>query len=122
MKFEWKDEYSIGNPIIDNEHQHLIELADGMTNSATNDQLIAFIMHLYRHTREHFANEEKLMRECAHPHYEQHVEDHNELLTGLISKTDVIREGNWSKADIVELMTQWILHITSDDLLIRDSL
>ncbi|MDP2902418.1 MAG: hemerythrin domain-containing protein [Methylovulum sp.] len=122
MKFEWKNEYALGNTLIDNEHQHLFNLANTITQCPTNDGLINNAMQLYRHARKHFDHEEKLMREHAYPYYGQHVENHNELLAGLISKSEAIKEGNWSKADIVKLMAQWVLHITSDDGLIRDHL
>ena len=122
MKFEWKDEYSIGDTVIDNEHRHLFELADTIINSSTNDELINNTMHLYRHIREHFHNEEKLMREYAYPDYERHVDDHNGMLTSVISKSDVIREGKWSKTQILEFMTLWISHIISGDRQFKDYL
>lgn len=115
MKFEWKDEYLIGDTIIDNEHQRLFELANVVTHSSTNDELINGVMRLYRHIREHFSDEEKLMKEHDYPDYERHLGEHNQMLSLLTSKSDAIREGKWNKNQIAEFMTLWISHITTND-------
>lgn len=120
MKFEWKNEYSLGDSNVDNEHQQLFELANLIIDSPTNEALINNIMHLYKHTREHFQAEEKLMQEQGYPAYGQHVASHNAMLALLVSKSEAIKEGLWGKNQVFEFMTQWISHVTSDDRQFRD--
>ncbi|TAL44010.1 MAG: hypothetical protein EPN89_14755 [Methylovulum sp.] len=120
MKFEWKDEYTLDDTLIDNEHRHLFALANEIADSSANDELITHIMRLYKHIREHFRNEEELMRNQAYPGYGQHVDDHNQMLASLISKSDTIREGDWGKNQVIEFMKQWIAHITSGDRQFKD--
>lgn len=122
MKFEWKNEYSMGHVSIDDAHQRLFALANEIIDSPTNGRLINDTMRLYRHIREHFNDEEKLMRKQAYPDYELHLDAHNQMLDSLIVKSDVIREGNWNKTQVIEFMAQWISHITSSDRQFKDYL
>ncbi|MDO9103779.1 MAG: hemerythrin domain-containing protein [Methylovulum sp.] len=122
MKFEWKDEYSLGNATMDSEHRRLFELANVIIESETNDELIKHIMQLYKHVREHFHNEEEILKEQAYPDYKRHCEEHNEMLDSLVAKSDAIREGDWGKTQAIGFMTLWVNHITTSDRQVRDYL
>ena len=115
MKFEWKEDYALGDSSVDSEHQYLFELANLIIDSPTNDALINNVMRLYKHAREHFQTEEKLMQAQGYPTNKQHIASHNRMLASLVSKSESIQEGTWNKEQVIEFMTQWIAHITSDD-------
>lgn len=122
MNFEWRKDYLLGDDKIDAEHQFFLNLASQMVVCRSTSEMVSHTMQLYKHTREHFEREEKLMRTCRFPHYERHVEDHNKMLSSLVSKSYAIKEGKWSKIDLINMLSQWVQHITTDDLLIVEYL
>ena len=87
---EWKDEYTVGNGLIDEQHQELFAIVNRLHENLDDDQLKAEIMNLYKHTREHFADEEALMREAHYVYYKEHRADHDRLLKTLTSHVETV--------------------------------
>lgn len=119
MKFEWKDEYSLGDTTIDAEHQALIELANVIFESPNQSALLKNVMELYRHIRKHFADEEKVMRDYHYPEYFTQVDEHNSMLSSLVASSDRIRAGNWDQDQIADFMMLWVNHIAESDQCFR---
>ena len=119
MKFEWKDEYSLGDINIDAEHQALIELANVIFESPNQAELLKNIMELYRHIRKHFAYEEKVMRDHHYPDYLTQVDEHNSMLSSLVENSDRIRSGSWDQDQIADFMMIWVNHIAESDQCFR---
>ena len=62
MLLEWKDSYKIGDPEVDAQHQALFQLANDFLQASGKAELTLQAMKLYKHTREHFTQEEAVMR------------------------------------------------------------
>lgn len=116
MGIEWKDEYKIGQTEIDLQHQHLFELTNALLEETDVAKLPTLIMQLYKHTREHFEQEERLMRQLNFPQLHAHVHDHSHLLGKLNAISQEIGLGVFNKPALVQLMSDWALrHIPQDD-------
>ncbi len=63
---EWKDEFSVGIPDVDHEHQEIIQLInnlhDAMSGENATISVMDFLGEIYAHVSAHFALEEKIMR------------------------------------------------------------
>ena len=70
---EWRDEFSVGVPAIDHEHQEMIQLINRlgeMSDGGENyDKVIDALAEIYAQISAHFALEEKIMREAHYDHY-----------------------------------------------------
>lgn len=103
---EWKPEYSVGDPAIDQEHRELVDLVnrtavailerhpDGDVQRAFGD--------LIRAVSAHFALEERQMRETGYDQLRPHKDDHERLIDVLRDLMDEPREG----ADVAEVLTR----------------
>ena len=84
---EWKDEFSVGVPDVDYEHQKLIALINDLHEAMSSDNskvtVMDFLGEIYAHVSGHFALEEKIMRERKYDHYAEHKADHEALLDEL---------------------------------------
>lgn len=84
---KWKPEYSVGDAAIDYEHQMMIEqintLYDQIDSSTDSDAIEAMLGEIHADISAHFALEERMMREANYIEYEDHKEDHEELLDQL---------------------------------------
>lgn len=81
---EWRDEFRIGVPAVDHEHQALIGLINAlyeeMKRRGADARLGDFLGEIYNGISAHFALEERLMREQGYFEYEGHKAEHERLL------------------------------------------
>ena len=84
---EWKDEFCVGIPDVDHEHQELIRLInslhDAMSGENATISVMDFLGEIYSHVSAHFALEEKIMRTKKYDQYTDHKADHERLLDEL---------------------------------------
>jgi len=84
---EWKDEFSVGVPDVDHEHQKLIglinDLHDAMSSGSGDVTVMDFLGEIYAHVSAHFALEEKIMRDRKYDEYAEHKAEHEALLDKL---------------------------------------
>ena len=84
---EWNDEFSVGVPDVDYEHQKLIALINDLHEAMSSDNsevtVMDFLGEIYAQVSGHFALEEKIMRERKYDHYAEHKADHEALLDEL---------------------------------------
>lgn len=81
---EWKPEYCVGNASIDHEHQQMIHQINTLYNqlgeSADAETIESVLGEIHADISAHFALEERLMREASYAEYQDHKDDHEDLL------------------------------------------
>ena len=89
---EWKPEFSVGNASIDHEHEHMIQainnLYEQLAEPADAEKVEAVLAEIHADISAHFALEERLMREADYVEYEDHKEDHEDLLDQILELMD----------------------------------
>ena len=98
---EWKDEFNLGVPSIDHEHRELIDLInesfDQLVGSDSHLVIQRYLGEIYARISAHFALEEKIMCEKKYDQYEDHKQDHEQLLDDIL---DIMDE--YDEKDIVD--------------------
>lgn len=96
MSIEWNDKLSVGNDLIDEDHQHLIKLINAYEMAVSQDNLkvlgLAF-ESLEKYANEHFEREEKLMAAVYYPQRRDHAAKHKELLKMVQEKHNEVEQG-----------------------------
>lgn len=116
QKIVWQDTYSIGDATIDQQHQQMFDIATTLLQASDKAALVDAAMNLYRYMREHFRDEEELMRRIAYPEYRQHVEMHNWLIDRMNAVSADIGAGRWRAETLRNLMDEWVVgHILDRD-------
>ena len=94
----WKDEFLVGVPDVDHEHQQLIalinELHEKMLSQDRDVTVEDFLGEIYAQISAHFALEEKIMREHRYDQYDDHKEDHERLLDEIRDIMDEYEENS----------------------------
>jgi len=89
---EWKPEFSVGNASIDHEHEHMIQainyLYEQLAEPVAAESVEAVLGEIHADISAHFALEERLMREADYVEYEDHKEDHEDLLDQILELMD----------------------------------
>lgn len=84
---QWKDDFSVGIPLIDEQHKRLFEIGNTIAELLkTYDGQDAFIEimdqidALVEYTKYHFEQEEKLMDHYHYSDIEAHIKEHRDFI------------------------------------------
>ena len=81
---QWKPEYSVGIDSMDVEHREMIDLINGvyakLSESPDAQDIEGCLDDIFNTISLHFALEERLMRDNSYAEYEDHKENHEDLL------------------------------------------
>jgi hemerythrin len=115
--FSWRPEYSVGIPLVDEQHRRLFSLLDGLarqaSNPATCPDVAPAIVEIKAFALEHFATEEGLMLKREYPDYESHARRHRAIIADLEAwEMDLLCGSEKSAAEFCEFLADWILRHT----------
>jgi hemerythrin-like metal-binding protein len=122
--FTWSREYSVGNDLMDGEHQTLFEMGDRLHNAMLAGRGHAVLRSLFTqladYTRTHFSHEEALMARCAYPELTAHADLHRELTARFSQLQDDLNGGKTEiTMDTLQFVRDWLQrHIDKKDRLV----
>ena len=125
--FDWQQAYSIGNDLIDREHQHLLVLANKVVEFRPSGERVEnvreAILALCEYVKTHFANEEAYMQQVGFPK----LTAHKVLHEAIIHEVNTILKESPGLDSLVyklkRLMKNWVIeHIKQADSQIGDFL
>ena len=83
MLMQWSKALEIGHPIIDYDHQMLVNIAndlhDAIQSSKGNDAISQALQRLVKYIETHFAREEELFSNTRYPDVEKHKKNHRDI-------------------------------------------
>lgn len=118
---KWSSELSVGVKDIDDQHKHLINIAnkllEAVSDNAGRIAVDRIITHLREYTVTHFNSEEQLMQDYHYPKHGAHATAHNQLKMdvqrfqrALYEKQDV------THAEVMTFLKSWLLdHLLNED-------
>lgn len=118
---EWSEELSVGVPALDEQHKHLVAIInkfDDARKRGKGSRIMEEIMNdLFGYTQEHFAFEEKWMKENGYEKLAQHQHQHRQLLQKIERlQFDYTQAGRRITSDVSELFKYWLTsHILDKD-------
>lgn len=85
----WEETMSVGVDVIDVDHRRLVAMLDGLYEAVDADDskevLARTVDSLLDYTREHFRDEEEVMRRHDYPELREHMLEHQDLLRKLLT-------------------------------------
>jgi len=113
--FQWDEGLSVGNSLIDRDHQELIELVNSLHQAASDGREAALIGrildNLLSYTQEHFQREEMLMEYINYPDQLAHKALHKKLIAQVLVLQEALNKGAHTVArDTAELLRFWLTH------------
>lgn len=128
---KWREEMSVGHPLIDGDHKKLIEIINDFERTValwpSEKVLHEVLIRLQDYVNEHFSREEAIQRECRYPLYEEHKREHDALLmkvtefaqTYFIKRTRPVDKR--SLADMARFLREWFSdHTIRADIKMKD--
>ncbi len=118
---EWNDSLSVGIDSIDNDHKKLLGMINQLQTAAhyhTDDELIEKTLNdLVDYTKYHFAREEDMMRDNNYPDFEEHKQQHEQMVQQVTQFINEYRIDKTRTIDNVTLFLKtWLInHINGSD-------
>ncbi|MDR0878238.1 MAG: bacteriohemerythrin [Treponema sp.] len=119
----WHNSYSIGIPLIDEQHKELIRLTNQLFAScvAGRESSKASFMETIRGAVDyigyHFSTEEKVMERVNYPDYLSHKKEHTKFVKEVLIEVDDFKSGrSFVPNAFVHFLKNWVLaHIAVCD-------
>lgn len=104
----WQDDYLLGYGPMDATHQEFVQQV-GRLQAAPDAQLPELLGELLAHTRAHFDEENRWMRETQFPPADCHIEQHDAVLASMVDvQRLLVQEGRVDLCrSLVEALADW---------------
>lgn len=118
---EWSDVLSVGIDEIDSQHKVLVDLVNEMHEAIHqrhgSDVVRKVLGRLADYTKIHFAVEESLMRILGYPGYEEHKDQHEELVRNMLDLQHKVDTGKTAIGfELMHFLKIWLTkHIMESD-------
>jgi hemerythrin len=120
---EWEDRYSIGIPLIDDQHKKLVEMTNDLYRGClrggdeAQDYFLKAVHGTVDYVKYHFAAEEKLLETVKYPGMVEHKREHEEFVKKVFEDVKSFQAGKKFVPNIfVRYLKDWILtHIAVQD-------
>lgn len=122
---KWKEEYSLGIDMIDQQHQKLFEIAGRAYELLKDelridkyDEIVAILEELKDYAAYHFQSEEEYMKSIGYRKYLSHKVRHDDFLEKVnsIDLYQLDHQQDQYLLEILEFMVNWIdKHILGED-------
>ncbi len=129
MRSGWLPSYSVGHPVLDDQHRQLLALCDKAANCLKDSghQMVEnfhlILDALANYARRHFATEEAILAQFDYPLIEQQKAEHLEYQEELADILLAATFGDIERDRLVEYLTDlWTRHILESDMQCRDFL
>ncbi|MDR1909989.1 MAG: bacteriohemerythrin [Spirochaetaceae bacterium] len=120
----WDDKYSVGIPLIDEQHKELINLTNELyqgCRTGTEEEKRAYFLKTVKsaveYVKYHFSAEEKMLENIKYPKYAEHKRQHEAFIQRLLADVKSYQEGmKLVPNSFVRFLRDWILsHIAMED-------
>ncbi|WP_010260937.1 bacteriohemerythrin [Treponema primitia] len=120
---EWDDRYSVGIPLIDDQHKELIRLTNELYkgclagDEAAHDYFMSAVKGTVDYVKYHFSAEEKLLENAKYPEIADHKRQHEGFIKQILGDVQSYQGGKKFVPNVfVRYLKDWILsHIAVMD-------
>lgn len=119
----WKKEYNSGNKEIDQQHQGLVNLANGLIQelnmNSSPEEMMVFFQNIIVHLVKHFDSEEKLMAVIQYPDHKIHGKIHKNLIGKAFELMESFENGEINAIAYFSFLAEDVImeHMLAEDLL-----
>lgn len=129
MSIAWREAMSVGEPSVDADHKHLIQLINqfeaAIAGRIDHKMVAAILLSLFEYTAEHFKREEDIQLKVRYPYYDSHRRSHRDVLKKLTTLVQDYTLADGAERDrmirsMAGFLKEWLVdHIIQSDLRMR---
>lgn len=116
----WDNKYDVGIERFNDHHKYIMKLRNEMATNvkwgAPKKDFMKIMEELMNYTAIHFHEEEKLLKACHFPGFDEHQKEHERLIRKIVNLSGDIYETGFNSKNLVIFLTDWIFnHIEKTD-------
>jgi len=119
----WDERYSMGIPLIDDQHRRLLDLANALHDTcceggdSAREGFRSAAHAVVEYVKEHFTAEEQMMALAEYPEAAAHKAEHKEFIATFLSEVAAFEEGKpFVPQSFLRFLKEWILgHVAQTD-------
>ena len=119
----WDERYSLGIPLVDDQHEKLLDLANALYDAcregstSAKDAFRDAAHDIVEYVKVHFSTEEKLMKRVNFPETAEHKEEHREFVKQFLAEVKAFEDGKpFVSHAFANFLKDWILkHVAQTD-------
>ncbi|MGK5082995.1 bacteriohemerythrin [Bdellovibrionota bacterium FG-1] len=121
LLFEWRPEFNIGISSVDEQHQKIANLANLIhislrTGMRRPNFIIDLISEMDDYIKEHFSDEERLMREMNYPGLAEQQKEHHEFIKKTREAHEEFSNSVFDVKGLLNFIVKWFIdHIQGTD-------
>jgi len=116
---EWTDDLSTGIPVIDSQHQRIVEYINKLDHAHAHhsrDEVAGVLEELVDYTLSHFAFEESLMEDSGYAFVNAHKRVHQLFVKRVADYQQRFKIGEEIEVELMNTLRAWLInHIKNDD-------
>ncbi len=117
IELEWDITYSVNNPELDTQHQRIFRIVNSLPDQFDDHQARQIVLRLFTHARDHFGDEELMMKDIGYPHLDNHKQLHGELLEQLSKIATTNFPDQQSLDEFKKFVSNWLSnHFLTEDM------
>ncbi len=122
----WNEMYSVGHPMMDEQHQQLISIINNLFNAFKEgnalESVSSILDEMIKYADLHFSSEESLLKKNNYPHSDEHLACHAAYKQKILEFRKKLDDGlaNVHYEIIEYLKTWWNNHILREDMKYSD--
>ena len=110
-KIEWKQEFSVGDEVMDEQHRQIIHIINDSIDLAnegevSDAQVYDILVRMMKYAWNHFDSEEVLLKKMGVADLKEHIEQHDSF-TDKILDLSLINQHEKNIGQINELLSEW---------------
>ena len=114
LRLEWKHEYSAGIDDIDLRHRDIFhysnKILDSVLHHSDADFLESSLNEMFRQVKAHFKAEEKILKKMKYSGLEDHMEEHNKLISQFKELIDLHRQKEAEPIRLLNYISQDLIY------------
>ena len=120
--FEWKTDYELDIPQIDDQHKELVRMINDLyasiKDNTSSDAVDKTLNKLMQYVEVHFATEERAMQDRHYRALDSHIQQHDDLRAKVLDlKKEQLQGREIATFELLNFLTDWLKnHIANCDI------
>ncbi|MFA6354365.1 MAG: bacteriohemerythrin [Candidatus Paceibacterota bacterium] len=124
-KFIWKDEYSVGIKLLDEQHKDFFSITNSIIDlldreDVKKEDLVAMLHNLEAHGFEHLKTEEGYFDTFNYPHAPDHIKEHDFFRKRIDHYNSELEKPDVDTKKLADEIVTYGVHWLSDHILLMD--
>jgi len=117
QKLVWVEDFSVGVPIMDDQHKRLIDMINAVGDTKAPERVFDAIMKMYSFAEEHFRAEEVMMRRIGYEGLDEQIRLHKSFCDKAVDFAGRDYAQGVARQEVFTYLCAWLTeHILKKDM------